>query len=89
MSVADVGRTRILVANAHALWATRREAATRRRIATLQERQGHESAKADEVAEEIAGARRRSVELAELVAGLERAGRALLIAPLFEPAKAS
>jgi chromosome segregation protein len=44
---------------------------TQRQIATLQERQIHESAKAAETREELANAWRRSAELAELIGGLE------------------
>lgn len=43
----------------------------RRRIATLQERQAHEATKAADAETELATARRRSVELGQLVAGLE------------------
>jgi chromosome segregation protein len=43
----------------------------RRRIATLQERQVHEFARAAETTDELAGAWRRAVDLVQLVAGLE------------------
>jgi chromosome segregation protein len=45
----------------------------RRRIATFQERQAHEGAKAAETAEELAGARRRAIELTQIVRSLESA----------------
>src|SRR5262245_31095968 len=45
----------------------------RGRIATLQERSAQEAAKADEAAGELSASQRRSVELAELVRGLEAA----------------
>jgi chromosome segregation protein len=43
----------------------------RRQIATLQERQAHEAVKATEIEAELTTAGRRSVELAQLISGLE------------------
>jgi chromosome segregation protein len=46
-------------------------AEARRQMATLHERQGHEVAKRAEIGAELTASRQRSVELAQLVAGLE------------------